>query len=135
MPGCAMSKTNWIDRDLIVGPYIALVQTEKQFHAAMSHCQIPKDQRGAWIKTPTANATMHWFDNPKGEQCCIVAVREKKGVTPVEICGLLVHEAVHIWQAFRERIGEDNPSKEFEAYAIQAISQRLMAAYKHKAVK
>lgn len=130
-----MSKIKWIDRDLIAGPYIALVQSEKQFHKAMSHCQIPKAGHGDWIKTPQANATMHWFENPKGEQCCIVAVREKKGVTPLEIFGLLVHEAVHIWQAFRERIGEDHPSKEFEAYAIQAISQRLMHAYKHKGIK
>ena len=130
-----MSKVLWIDRDLIVGPYIALVQSEKQFHAAMSHCQIPKADHDDWIKTPTANATMHWFNNPAGEQCCIVALRMKKGISLIQVYGLLVHEAVHIWQAFRERIGEDNPSKEFEAYSIQAISQRLMAAYKHKVVK
>ena len=130
-----MNKAIWIDRGLIIGPYIALVQTEKQFHAAMRHCQITKAERGDWIKTPTANATMHWFDNPAGESCCIVALRMKKGISLIQVYGLLVHEAVHIWQVFRERIGEDNPSKEFEAYSIQAISQGLMAAYKHKVIK
>lgn len=130
-----MSKVAWLDRSLLYGPYIALVQSEKQFHKAMSHCRVPKAEHGDWIKTPTANATMHWFDNDKGELCCIVAVREKKGTTPIEVCGLLVHEAVHIWQTFRERIGETRPSMEFEAYVVQAIAQGLMAAYKHKSSK
>jgi hypothetical protein len=47
-----------------------------------------------------------------------------------QVYALLVHEAVHIWQDVKHRIGEDNPSSEFEAYAIQNISQELMLAYK-----
>jgi len=126
-----MTKVTWIARDLIVGPNIALVQSEEQFHAAMRRCQIPKSDRGEWV-SPSAIATMHWFDNPQGEQCCIVALREKKGLSLVEVYGVLVHEATHIWQAFCEYIGETNPSAEFEAYAIQTLSQRLMTAYKTK---
>jgi hypothetical protein len=42
---------------------------------------------------------------------------------------MLVHEAVHVWQFHCENIGEREPSIEFEAYSIQAVSQFLMEAY------
>jgi len=47
----------------------------------------------------------------------------------VERVGLIVHEAMHIWRAMRESIGEHSPSAEFEAYSIQSIAQNLIAAY------
>lgn len=40
-----------------------------------------------------------------------------------------MHEAVHIWQEMREKIGERFPSAEFEAYAIQRIAQNLMHSF------
>jgi len=47
----------------------------------------------------------------------------------IETYGLLLHEAVHIWQRIRRLMGEYEPSKEFEAYSIQAIAQDLFAMY------
>lgn len=42
---------------------------------------------------------------------------------------LLTHEAVHVWQHIRERMSEDAPSSEFEAYSIQRIAQDLFYMY------
>lgn len=58
----------------------------------------------------------------------IVHIKESKRPL-IEIHGLLLHEAVHIWQQVRELMGESEPSTEFEAYSIQAISQDLFEMY------
>lgn len=121
-------KVQWLDRALITGPYLALVTSPKEFRAAMRHCKISKKQSGCWLKTDTATATLHYFNNDKGQMCCIVAVNAD-GLAGVQVAALLVHEAVHIWQQYRARICEDSPSIEFEAYAIQSVSQILMEAY------
>lgn len=128
-------KVQWLERDLIRGPYIALVQSEKAFYKAMKHCNISKADAGPWIKTGHSDATVHFLDAPDGGQTCIVAIRVKKKTTPDQIVGLLVHESVHIWQRFKRRIGEHEPSDEFEAYSIQAIAQRLIAAYSDQKAK
>lgn len=52
----------------------------------------------------------------------------------IQIHGLLLHEAVHIWQRVRTLMGESDPSKEFEAYSIQRIAQDLFAMYKESEV-
>ncbi len=49
--------------------------------------------------------------------------------TKVQIMGILVHEAVHIWQEIRTAMGEDNPSSEFEAYSIERISEDLISEW------
>lgn len=53
----------------------------------------------------------------------------RKGRSLQQVHALLVHEAVHLWQDARRVLGEKEPSAEFEAYAVQSISQRLMEAY------
>lgn len=45
------------------------------------------------------------------------------------IIGLIVHEATHVWQFIREDAGEDEPSKEIDAYAMQNIVMSLIDAY------
>ncbi|MGH6754955.1 MAG: hypothetical protein ACREDP_22580 [Bradyrhizobium sp.] len=66
-----------------------------------------------------------------GKLCCIVTIAERldKKDDPLGIVGLIVHEAVHVWQKVRADIGEKEPSAEFEAYALQNISTQLMSAY------
>ena len=121
-------KINWLDRKIgHHGPYLALVLSQKEYDQAIKHCD---GQPGhSYIKTDRAHATAHYLDNAQGELCCIVALGETAGRTGIEIAGLLVHEAVHIWQAWCDSIGEREPAAEQEAYAIQSISQILMAEY------
>ncbi|MCU4389958.1 hypothetical protein LF296_11615 [Acinetobacter vivianii] len=53
----------------------------------------------------------------------------------IEVYGLLLHEAVHLWQQVRVLMGEREPSSEFEAYSIQAIAQDLFEMYQASEVK
>lgn len=122
-------KTKWLDRDLITGPYIALVLSEAEYGRAMKECGIAWADQPPWILTAHADATVHHLRNPSKEDVHIVAVRVRDGIAGVQVAAMLVHEAVHIWQWYKKRIGEKKPSKEFEAYSIQCISQRLMQAY------
>lgn len=59
----------------------------------------------------------------------IVQIKGNSSWSMVQIHGLLLHEAVHVWQETREKMGENNPSPEFEAYSIQAIAQDLFEMY------
>ncbi|AZC00877.1 hypothetical protein DKE52_014115 [Acinetobacter pittii] len=52
----------------------------------------------------------------------------------IEIYGLLLHEAVHVWQKVKKLMGEKEPSSEFEAYSIQAIAQDLFKMYEESEV-
>lgn len=121
-------KTLWHERSLIDGPYVTLVFTPKQFHQALKNSGIPKADRGDWMGSEHANATVTTFTH-EGKLICVVALRVEPGVEKLFVQGVLIHEAVHIWQNFRRHIGEEAPSDEFEAYSIQSISQRLLDAY------
>jgi hypothetical protein len=77
----------------------------------------------------TAHATTHILTNQKSELVCIVTMQGWEEREPIEVAGLLVHEAVHVWQEYCHRIGEQNPATEQEAYGIQCISQELMAEF------
>jgi hypothetical protein len=123
-----MSKIKWLDRRIAhPGPYLTLCTSESEYLAAMRGLGIkPIDD---WIKTEHADATVHHATSKDGQQASVVCIRVSENRTAVEIAGLLVHEAVHIWQRYCECIGEHTPGAEQEAYAIQSISQELMAAY------
>lgn len=65
-----------------------------------------------------------------GALVSIVTISNEKRPA-IQVVGLLVHEAMHVWRHIRKAIGERKPSMEFEAYAMQCISQNLIAAYEH----
>lgn len=123
-----MSRPRWLERDLITGPYIALCTSEQAFHAVLRHCKVPRTDWAKWV-SDGADATTHHLTNPEGGLVCVVCINSTEKQTGIQIAAMLVHEAVHVWQAHCERIGEHKPSDEFEAYSVQAISQRLMLAY------
>ena len=120
-------KVKWLDRRIArPGPYLALCLSEEEFHAALAHLRIL--DRPPFVN-PGADATAHYCTNPKGESACLVCLRSDSDRSGVEIAGLLVHEAVHVWQEYARTIGETAPGSEQEAYAVQCIAQELMQAY------
>lgn len=118
----------WLERDLIVGPYLVLCTTEAEFHKVLRHCKVPQHQWAQWIGE-NADATTHELTNTNGGHICVVCLRAAAKHSGIQVAAMLVHEAVHVWQNHCERIGERNPSCEFEAYAVQSVAQRLMDAY------
>lgn len=64
-----------------------------------------------------------------GSLACVVTVTGDKGRSANQVIGLLAHEAMHVWRALREDIGEKTPSSEFEAYTLQNIIMGLISAY------
>ncbi len=75
-----------------------------------------------------ASATI-FRDISGGDDCVIVTVADAGKRPAIEVVGLLIHEAAHVWQHVKRAMREKHPSAEFEAYALQAISQSLIHAY------
>lgn len=118
----------WLDRRIAhPGPYLTLCLSEGEFFQAMKHCKIQNP--GPWISRDAAQATAHHLYNDKGEQVVVVCMRDWENRDPIEVAGLLVHEAVHVWQEYVDNIGEQHPGREQEAYGVQAIAQELMAEF------
>ena len=121
-----MAKVRWLDRRIAApGPHLALVLSETEFKAAMKHLKV--EGASHWLNSG-ADATTHCFVS-EGKRCCVVSLGDTSQRNGVEIAGLLVHEAVHVWQHYCAMIGETNPGFEQEAYGIQAIAQELLAEY------
>ncbi len=65
-----------------------------------------------------------------GDPIILVTLNKSMDKAPIiNAISLIVHEAMHVWRRIREVIGEHDPSKEFEAYAIQNITAQLLRAY------
>lgn len=125
----------YLSRSLVCSPYyIGLCQSEKAFRAETRRLKVPKKQRPEFLPAGS-DACVHFFERHDGKLLAIVCIGSVSGRSAVEVYGLLVHEAVHVWQAICSEIGEDRPSAEFEAYAIQSIAQELMQALRLKAPK
>ena len=121
----------WCDRDLIRSPlYYAVVFTEKDFHRELRGLGLPRDKWPAFLASDHAGATAHYFESGAKKRCAIVCMHPQPDRDQVEVVGLLVHEAMHLWRWIREDIGEREPSSEFEAYSMQWITQQLCAAYR-----
>ena len=119
----------WLNRSLMENSYyMALCTTEKAFEKELKRLEVPRSDWPRFVSV-NANATCHFFEKDDAKRVAIVCVGDATGKTPIELAGLLVHEAVHIWQEHCEFIGEHKPSIEMEAYAIQRISMDLMWAY------
>ena len=127
-------RPTWLGRRVAApGPCLTLVTSQDEFDAVLRHFKMPLGT--PYMSSARADATAHFFDDQRGDSVAVVALGDTTGRSGVEIAGLLVHEAVHIWQTHRENIGETHPGREQEAYAVQGIAQELMAEYARRIVR
>lgn len=123
----------WIDRAIIESPYcIGLCQTEKQFKNELKRLRVANPEQNHWVIEGKDATVTELEGSQKHEKCFLVGIKQDEHTKPIEIVGLLVHEAVHIWQKIRQDMREDEPGTEVEAYAIQSLSIKLIDAYKLK---
>lgn len=117
-------RAEWLNRSLLVGPYLTLCTTEEMFRRALVK-DLGFTKHVDFLSTPQSHATTHFLNDRSGKFAAVVCLGSTEGRKPIEVAGLLVHEAVHVWQEHCKHIGEQNPGDETEAYAIQWISQQL----------
>lgn len=117
----------WLDRRVAKqGPYLTLVLSDKELDKAIKPLTKQK------LRFPVNGAICFILENHDGDLCAVIALscKVQNHCSAIEIAGLLIHEAVHVWQAYaHDVINEKDPSSEQEAYAIQGISQELLAEY------
>ncbi len=117
----------WLDRDTVRAPHMALCLTEADFIAAARHCKIKSP--GTWIELDRNKACVHTWESG-GLLTCIVCLHpDSAKANPIEVACTLVHESVHVFQRLCDSIGESEPSREFEAYSIERIAERLMREF------
>ena len=125
-------KPSWLDRSLVEAPfYYTLATDETVFQKALRHLKVPRDTWPAFILNPWSDATAHLFENG-AKLTYVVCVRLRDGLSMPQVAAIITHEAVHMWQTARERLGESHPSTEFEAYAVQALTQRLLEEFERQ---
>lgn len=123
-------EAKWLDRSLILNPlYFTLCTSEVLLQKELK--KLKYDGVPFPGITQGKGAAVHFLKNKKNETTAIVCLYNHSFEIQ-QIYALLVHEAVHIWQEIREIMGEKDPSKEFEAYSIQQISQQLLYEYKRQ---
>lgn len=122
-------RAKWLDRAIVQSPiYYTLLLDDASFRREMRRLKVPEAEIPPFVN-PGADATTHFLiQGNTSRECAVVCIRA--GQHSVEqVHAMLVHEAVHIWQHIRRRIGEHSPSDEFEAYSLQWLAQQLMYAY------
>lgn len=119
-------KTKWLDRDTVRAPHLALCLSEDSYLAATKHLKV--QHPGEWLKDDFM-ACAHTF-TLDGKVACIVCLRDdREKYDGIDVAAALTHEAVHVFQRLCDNIGEDSPSREFEAYSIERITEQLLREY------
>ena len=115
-------KIQWLDPSLLRGPKFTLCTTEEELTAVLKalDCDMtPTLPSPAW-------ATMYPIRDPHKDLVgCVVYYAGPRDSTEA-MCGIMAHEAVHIWWEFCKNIGEEHPGEEVKAYAIQHLTQELV---------
>lgn len=120
-------KTPWLDAQAVRLPRMVLCLELAEFLAVAATCGVA--QPGSWIDLDASLAEVHTWE-VNGDLVCVVCLHpDCVGGDPIQVACVLVHEAVHVFQRLCTSIGEVTPSKEFEAYSIEHISEALMREF------
>lgn len=105
--------------------YYGFCPNEKAWAAQMRNMKIKN------APYPTSVGACTQFIRDNGDLIVLVTIRDNvhKHFSKIGILGFLTHEATHVWQNMIDKMGEQGPSREFEAYAIQNISLELWRAF------
>lgn len=125
--------TTWISRAMIELPHVGLCTTETRFKREMAKLDLKRDEWPEFVPKEAA-ACVHFLEY-EGKPCMLVCIRDWEKRDPNQIIGILVHEAVHVWQEMRSLMNEKEPSSEFEAYSIQHIAQCLIMAFSQQTAR
>lgn len=121
-------KTNpvkWLDRmQLVPCPYWCVVFDHTQYEEAMKYLGVKHYQPPRTIP----GGRLQELQDDQGKHCAIIEIYALPHHTVEQTHALMVHEGAHFWQHICEDIGELAPSKEFEAYAMQFIAQKMFYA-------
>lgn len=104
--------------------YVALCVCPKAWDAEMKRLDIKGEP---WPES--SGRTTHLWRKGRSGRVCIVTINRFEQHSPIEVAGLLIHEAVHVWQAIREEMDESKPGSEHEAYTVQVIAQRFLEIF------
>lgn len=119
------NKAGWCTAPLVPCPvYYGLFASEELFKKKMKELKV--SPHSEWLGAGDAGC-VHPLKNPDNDMVLMVAIRPTE--TREKAFEVIAHEAVHVWQFIKEYLGEDEPSREFEAYSIESIYTALTAEY------
>lgn len=126
-------KKHWAGSSLLDTPIeYGLYLNPKDFARALKKMGLPNWDKEIFIPEGKG-ACVNVYDSESGKTIAFVCLNQEKvereSLHLNQVHALLLHEAVHVWQHIKDAIGEKNPSKEFEAYSVQRISQNLFYLY------
>jgi hypothetical protein len=119
----------WCNTALLCSNYIGICFSENDFYKELRRLKVKPSSWSNWL-SDGALATTHFLESGKGNNIAMVCIPIYTDKDGIEIASILVHEAVHVLQDYFEYIGENEPGKETQAYALEAISKSLMFAYR-----
>ena len=85
--------------------------------------QLPVEMRESL--SSTGDGATHVIGGDDGSRMVYVCIKNKKGVTPAMMIGLMAYEATHAFDAIVESMNGAEPSPEFKAYTIQWLTQQF----------
>ncbi|CAB3905298.1 hypothetical protein LMG2828_04716 [Achromobacter piechaudii] len=120
----------WLTRDTVRAPHLLLCLTEAEYARAVRHCAVRSPE--GWIDEERQTACVHTWEKDGSLVCVVCLASDSLEQDPVAVILTLVHEAVHVFQRLCDSIGENHPSREFEAYSIERIAEALICEYQRR---